>query len=451
MLPTSLDPEIARALLPLVTPEALEARYLGLHGGRGGMKSHHFGERLIIMGYQKPVRWACIREYQKDLTDSVYQLLVDKIFKFGLEKWYRITRTHIEGPNGTRIIFRGMQSYNAENIKSLEGYDGAWVEEAQTLSARSLRMLRPTIRKPGSQIWFSWNPRFRTDPVDKFLRQEHPKNAIVLAVNWQDNPWFPDVLEDERQHDQRHEDESTYQHVWEGGYGVPKGSVLGRWVEQAEVQGRINNDVVYDPDGPGIEISSDIGFRDTAAWWFWQRRAGGYALLKYVGESGMDAEEWADELAGILEEKGWPLARINLPFDAKTKTFQSRYPAVEAFLRKFGQGKVSIVPQSRKKDQINAARKIMPLCEFHAEECADGLDGLRAWEFEFDEDKGVFSREPVHNFASHPGDGFAYGAQSVRDVPAPETPPPGPRWLHDMTADEVFWPKDKAHKPREWV
>ena len=148
------------------------------------------------------------------------QLLIDKIVKLGLESHFDILENRIEPRNGGRIIFRGMQSYNAENIKSLEDFDGAWIEEAQTLGSKSLRLLRPTIRKPGSELWFSWNPRHETDPVDEFFRggQPHP-DAICVEVNWRDNPWFPGVLDDERRHDERAYPD-LYEHVWEGGYEI---------------------------------------------------------------------------------------------------------------------------------------------------------------------------------------------------------------------------------------
>ena len=163
----SLEWRYPAKLEPLVHP----ARYKAAHGGRGGGKSHFFAELLVLTAYAKPLRWVCIREVQNSIRESVRQLILDKIEKFGLGHHFEAIEHEIRGANGSRVIFRGMNNYNSDNIKSLEGYDGAWVEEAQTFSERSLRMLRPTIRKDGSELWFGWNPRHETDAVDGFFPQ----------------------------------------------------------------------------------------------------------------------------------------------------------------------------------------------------------------------------------------------------------------------------------------
>jgi phage terminase large subunit len=195
--------EAPEALLPLINP----ARYKAAYGGRGGAKSHFFAEQIVLRCYARKTRVVCIREVQVTIRDSVRQLIVDKINRLGFGWAFEILQTEIRGRDGTPaagslIIFRGMQDYNAHNIKSLEDFDLAWVEEAQTLSAGSLRLLRPTIRKDGSEIWFSWNPRYETDAVDEFFRgQSPPRNAIIVPVNWSDNPWFPEVLVAEKDAD----------------------------------------------------------------------------------------------------------------------------------------------------------------------------------------------------------------------------------------------------------
>jgi phage terminase large subunit len=339
-------------------------------------------------------------------------LLIDKISKCGLEPFFEVLDSEIRGPDGSIIIFKGMQSYNADNIKSLEAYDIAWVEEAQTLSQHSLDLLRPTIRKPGSEIWFSWNPRYKTDAVDKFLRKDPPPDSICVMVNWSDNPWFPEVLRREMEFDFAIDPDKA-EHIWNGAYGAGQGAILARWVNKAERDGRIG-EVEYDPDGASIEISSDLGFRDTASWWYWQRCLGGYRLLKYDGDSGLDAPEWIERIQAALG--GWKLDKIWLPHDARAKTFQSRHSTIEQFVEAFGADKVSIVPQSKKSDQINAAREVIDRCQFNRKECEAGLDGLMAWEYEYNDDLAVFSREPKHDWASHPSDAFAYGCQVMRDV-----------------------------------
>lgn len=408
--------EVPRKLKPLLAP----CRYKGAYGGRGGAKSHFFAEQVILRCYTAQTRVVCIREVQNSIKDSVRQLLIDKIEKLGLISAFEILESEIRGPHGSFVVFKGMQSYNAANIKSLEGFDIAWVEEAQTLSQHSLDLLRPTLRKEGSELWFSWNPRYKTDPVDKFFRKNPPPDAISVMINWRDNPWFPDVLRKEMEHDFR-VDEDKAEHIWNGAYGAGQGAILARYVNQAEREGRVSDDVVYDPDGGPVEISSDLGFRDTASWWYWQRKVGGYSLLHYEGESGWDADDWIPRIQHNLNEMGCTLGKIWLPHDARAKTFQSKHSSVEKFLKAFGAGKVSIVPQTKKEHQISAAREVIQRCEFNRTKCEAGLDGLMAWEFEWHEENNVFSREPLHNWASHPSDAFAYGCQVMKEHSPPDT------------------------------
>jgi phage terminase large subunit len=211
----TVDIPLPEVLEPLLKP----ARYKGLFGGRGGAKSHGFGDLLIDDCITHPgLRAVCVREYQVTLQHSVKGLLADKIKKYGLEREFRVLTSQIETPGGGIIIFQGMQDHTADSIKSLEGFDCAWVEEAQNLSERSLKLLRPTIRKPGSEIWCSWNPRFPTDPVDRLLRgPSPPPDSIVIETSFKDNPFFPDVLRREMEYD-RGRDVEMYDHVWLGGY-----------------------------------------------------------------------------------------------------------------------------------------------------------------------------------------------------------------------------------------
>ena len=441
----TLRVEVPRKLKPLLYPK----RYKGAYGGRGGAKSHFFAEQALLRCYAAPTRIVCIREVQDSIKDSVRQLLVDKIQKLGLGQHFDALETEIRGPNGSLIIFKGMQSYNAETIKSLEAYDIAWVEEAQTLSQRSFDMLRPTIRNAGSELWFSWNPRYKTDPVDVFFRKHPPENAVSVCINWRDNPWFPEVLRDDMTRDFAIDPDKA-EHVWNGGYGSSEGAILARWVNQAEREGRINA-CAYDPDGAPLEVSSDIGFHDTASWWFWQPKLGGFALLDYTGESGLDAPDWITEIDKRMQ--GRQLGKIWLPHDAKAKTFQTKHSAVEQFAKHFGVAFVDIVPVSKKADRINAARTVIQSCEFNAELCDAGLDGLRAWEFVWNDDNGAFSREPLHNWASHPGDAFSYGAQIMRERQLPLVKPTAREVIEaaarkKLTFDDATKIQDRAEARR---
>ena len=211
--------------LQIKTPEwslpLLEAsRYKGAWGGRGSGKSHMFAEMMLeehIMNQSQSS--VCVREIQKSLNQSVKRLLEMKIQEMNAGAYFEVQDAVIKSKKADgRIIFQGMQNHTADSIKSLEGYDRAWVEEAQSLSQTSLDLLRPTIRKPGSELWFTWNPRQASDPVDLLLRgPTPPKDATVIRVNYADNPWFPTVLKDEMEYDKRR-DPDKYQHVWRGEY-----------------------------------------------------------------------------------------------------------------------------------------------------------------------------------------------------------------------------------------
>lgn len=211
----TLQIQTPRVYVPLLS----EGRYKAAHGGRGSGKSHFFGEALIERALLEPgLRAVCIREVQKSLEQSVKRLLGDKIQQLGVGGYFDVLEREIRTPGGGLIIFQGMQNHTADSIKSLEGYDIAWVEEAQSLSQRSLDMLRPTIRKPGSELWFSWNPRKASDPVDAFFRASAPPAGTrIIEANWSDNPFFPDVLRDEKDYDHRR-DPDKYAHIWLGQY-----------------------------------------------------------------------------------------------------------------------------------------------------------------------------------------------------------------------------------------
>jgi phage terminase large subunit len=228
----------AKVFRPLLEP----SRYKGAWGGRGGGKSHFFGELLVDRCLANRGTFAiCIREVQKSLAQSSKRLIESKIASLGVSSEFRILTDKIETPGRGLIIFNGMQDHNAETIKSLEGYVIAWIEEAQTLSKHSLTLLRPTIRDEGSEIWASWNPRRKTDAIDDLLRNKSPSRAIVVQANWRDNPWFSAELEDERQLDLAEYPE-RYAHVWEGDYAKAfEGAYFAKGLTLAKGQGRIGH------------------------------------------------------------------------------------------------------------------------------------------------------------------------------------------------------------------
>lgn len=212
------------------------------------------------------------------------------------------------------------------------------------------------------------------------------------------------------------------------------GAILARYVDRADKDGRISDEIEYDPDGADIEISADIGRTDTATWWFWQPRYGGFALIDYDEGNGLDAEEWCERLASRIGNR--KLGKIWLPHDARAKTFAAKHSALEQFWKYFGTSKVEIVPLTSKADRINAARTVIDSCWFSRTATERGVEGLTNWIFKWDEDLKVFSKEPEHNWASHPADGFSYGAQIMRErkVKPAEVKPKFPL---DRTFDEM--------------
>lgn len=216
----ALDIPTPRWALPLLKPAPYKAAY----GGRGSGKSHQFAGMLVEEHIANPeLRSAGIREVQKSLDMSVKQLLVDKINEYGASHLFDVQTRCIKRINGNRpcdgiMIFQGMQDHNATNIKSLEGFDRFWCEEAQGMSQHSLDVLRPTLRKDTAELWFTWNPLHETDPVDKLLRGPNPPpGSVVINVNYFDNPWLPQKLRDEMEYDKRRDPEK-YAHVWLGEY-----------------------------------------------------------------------------------------------------------------------------------------------------------------------------------------------------------------------------------------
>lgn len=225
------------------------------------------------------------------------------------------------------------------------------------------------------------------------------------------------------------------------------GAILARAIGVAEKDGRVTDQVEFDPYGAPLEISADIGRRDTATWWFWQPKIGGYSVFDYDAGWGIDAEEWCYRLNERIEKyelagNRRALGKIWLPHDARAKTFAAKRSAIEIFVEKFGADRVAITPQARISDRINAARSLMPRIEFHETNCQRGLDGLRAWSFEYDEEKKIFSSDPLHDWASHDGDGFSYGCEIMQQVSPPPAPPPPPRGItvgaNTVTMEELW-------------
>lgn len=430
-----LRSDVPRALAPLLQP----ARYKAAYGGRGGAKSHFFAEELILRCYERKSRAACIREVQATIKDSVRQLLIDKIQKLDLGWFFDVLDGEIRGHNGSLIIFKGMQTYNAENIKSLEDFDISWVEEAQTFSDKSLRLLRPTIRKDGSEIWFSWNPRHDTDAVDKFFRGGSKReNAIVCPVNWNDNPWFGGVLIEEKAQDFA-DDPEMAEHVWNGGYEIiTEGSYYAKHIAAAEKAGRVGY-FPYDPALP-VYTSWDIGVDDYTAIWFWQIREGPRVrVIDYYEASGLGAddiliealpeytEDLQDRVAKMIEigrDVPFTYQRHFLPHDVGSREWGAGAKTRIETLVSLGMPLTSIqrgVAQDPE-ERINALRRLLPIVEFlQSKRVMLGLSRLRRYSRKRNEALGTYLG-PLHDENSHGAD--AAGEFAVNcGIVVPRAPP----------------------------
>jgi len=431
---SDLPIEIAEAYLPLLAPK----RYKAVFGGRGSGKSHFFAEQVIARSLSATTRVACIREVQNSLKESVKQLLSDKIQKLGVGHLFEVLDTEIRGPHGSLIIFRGMQSYNAENIKSLEGFDIAWVEEAQSLSDHSLRMLRPTIRKPGSEIWFSWNPRHDTDAVDKLFRGDHrPSNAIVVEANWYDNPWFPDVLHEEME-DDRARDPEMADHVWGGGYQiVTEGAYYAKLLADAEREGRID-DFPYQPNLP-LKTAWDIGVDDYTAIWFMQDNGRQAWAVDYYEVSGDGAEQIvrdcmpelipdnAERAAALLA-----LGRVvpfryrvhHFPHDVEVREWGAGAKSRRQTLTGLGVKPIITGVSQGPAERINAVRTVLPIVSFNnTARVRVGLSRLRRYSRKRNDAMQTY-QGPLHDENSHGADAFGEWAVNcgIRPALTPKVP-----------------------------
>lgn len=430
-----LELDVPRAFLPLLAP----ARYKGAHGGRGGAKSHFFAEQLVIRCVTRRTRWVCLREVQNTIKESVQQLLLDKIVKLGVEHLFDAVSGEIRGPHGSLITFRGMQSFNADNIKSLEDYDGAWIEEAQTFSERSLRLLRPTIRREGSEIWASWNPRHDTDAIDVFLRQKTPPDAIVISVGWQDNPWFPDVLRREMEHDYA-SDPDTAEHVWGGGYEiVSEAYYYARWIARAEKEGRLG----FFPWRKGLPVhtSWDIGVDDYTAVWFWQEDGQHARVIDYyetqndgaeqvireaLPEYHDDVREAARKLVEIGRDEPWLYGNHYLPHDVRVREWGAGARSRVETLMGLGLRNIRKGAQLGPEERINASRRLLPLVQFHqTPRVMVGVSRLRRYARKLNEQMNVYTG-PLKDGNDHGADAFGEYAVNCPLTNIPDIPKPKP-------------------------
>lgn len=401
--------EFPEKLAPLFEPK----RYKIMFGGRGGGKSWGVARALLTLGVKKKLRILCAREFQNSISDSVHKLLSDQIAEMGLSNFYDILQTSITGKNGTEFMFCGLR-HNATKLKSFEAVEICWVEEAQTVTKGSWDILIPTIRAENSEIWITFNPEFDDDETYKRFIKRPSENCVVIKMNWNDNPWFPNVLKQELL-ELKERDYDAYLNVWEGNCRQTlDGAIYANELRKAQTEQRIMK-VPYLSQFP-VSVFADLGWADNTSLWFAQKVGFEYHMIRsYQNRHQM----WNFYLQQI-QSFGYTIDKIWLPHDARAKSLGTG-KSIEEITRAAGWN-VGIVPNLSIEDGINAVRTTFPVMYFDEENCSDGLQAIRRYRYDVDTSTGDYSRKPLHDDSSHFADGLRYFAVSMREKPAKNAP-----------------------------
>lgn len=393
--------------------------YKVLYGGRDGVKSWSVCRALLILGTQKPMRILCARETMDSIRESVHQLLTDQIVNLGLERFYTPLQSEIRGVNGTEFVFAGLRKQTVSSIKSYEAIDICWVEEASVVSRRSLTILLPTIRKPGSEVWFTLNPDLETDAVYQDFIVNPPEGAFVCKTSFRDNKWLS--AESRQKIDTlRERDYDTYHHVYEGATrSTVEGAIYKAEIQKAENEGRIRA-VPYDPLMP-VDTFWDLGFADRVSIWAAQRTPFEIRILRYFEGDHQAIDYYLRE----MQTWGYVFGTCFLPWDGGTRSLGTG-KSIEELMRLKGFN-VQVNRQLSVADGINAVRTIFPQLYFDAAMCADGLQYLRRYQWGPATALGVPRSQPLHDDASHPADALRTLAVGIKEPPRPyEAPAPQP-------------------------
>lgn len=418
-------------------------RYKVFWGGRGGAKSWAYARALLLLGMQRPLRVLCAREMQKSLKDSVHKLLSDQIELLGLQDKYDVIQSSIRGKeHATEFFFDGV-AHNVAGIKSYEGIDICWVEEAESVTKSSWGIIIPTIRKKGSEIWISFNPRLETDETYQRFVLNPPSSAYVRKVGWQDNPWFTEELRDEME-ELRSKDQDEYLHVWEGHCrSILEGAVYAAELRDSVSFKRITR-VPYDPTKP-VDTVWDLGYSDMTSIWFVQRIGYEIHLIDFYQNRLKGPDHYMRELRNrdYIYDLTW------LPHDAQAKQMSAGGLTIQEQIRAKG-FKTRIVPRHSLVDGIAAARTIFSGCYFDAERCADGINALRCYRYDVVDDKGNLTKVPVHDAYSHAADAFRYMAMSIKQPRKYNPDAPDDRTLVQKAMD---WTRGSVHDfgPQGWM
>jgi len=440
--------------------EKKNVRYRAAYGGRGSAKSITFARMILLKSLEKPGKYLCCRELQKSIKTSVHSLLIAEIKAMGLDAFFDVGKEYLRTIDGSsEFLFFGLRS-NAEEIKSTHGVRICWVEEAQAVSQFSWDMLIPTIREEDSEIWATFNPQDELDPVyDMFVTNPRNKSAIC-EINYMDNPWFPQVLEDERLECKEKYPEK-YGWIWLGKlYVNVEASVYGKWIEAARTAGRFKESL-YDPN---LEVFTawDLGYSDDSAIWWFQVAGNELRLIDYYENNRQDMKHYSEQIYGrelinvvygengkvMSFDYGNPIEGIGhrakyqyadhyVPHDAANKLLQAGGRSIVDQLHEFGI-KSKVVHSTSQQNQISAARSSIEVAWFDPVQCKGGIRNLKKYAFqEYDRDRG-YSTTPIHDIYSHGCDAFEIVAQIWKSAKI-EKPPQWPRYLNEITAQEVFY------------
>jgi phage terminase large subunit len=417
----SIQAEFPEKLAPLFEPHP----YKVLYGGRDGCKSWAIARALLIIGANPGIIWPgrtdgprilCGRETMDSIRESVHQLLTDQIVNLGLEKFYTPLQSEIRGKNGAEFVFAGLRKQSVSSIKSYEAIDIFWGEEASTVTRRSLTILLPTIRKPGSEIWWSLNPDLETDAVYQDFVIDPPPNAFVCKTSYKDNNWLSDESKQKIER-LRERDPDTFHHVYEGATrSTVEGAIYKAEIQAAERDGRIR-EVPCDTMKP-VDTFWDLGYADRVAIWAAQRSPFEIRMLRYFEGDHQAIDYYLRE----IQSWGYVLGTCYLPWDGGTKSLGTG-KSIEEIMRSKG-FKVQVLRQMSIADGINATRTIFPQLYFDAKSCADGLQYLRRYQWGPVTALGVARREPLHDDASHPADALRTLAVGIKEPERPKTPKP---------------------------
>jgi phage terminase large subunit len=365
---------------------------------------------LVLKASASPIRILCARETQKSIQESVHRLIKDQIELLGLTECFDVQETRILGKNGSDFAFAGIRQQGVTNLKSFEGVDVVWIEEAQVVSRKSWDVLIPTIRKPGSEIWITFNPELDSDETYERFVLSPPDGALVISCNWSDNPWFPAELETERQQWKKR-DPVGYETVWEGKCRPSvEGAIYSQEIDALQRDGRFRP-VPYDPMLK-VHTVWDLGWNDSMSIICVQRSASEIRIIDYIEDSHRTLDSYVME----LKDRRWNWGTDYIPHDGRAKDFKSGKSTEE--IMKALQRTVFVLGADSVEEGIKRARMIFSRCYFDQTRTARGLKWLEAYRREFNEKLGVFRSEPVHDDASHAADAFLILGMSMRESKA---------------------------------